>query len=74
MPLILDGVTNYTTKEAAEKLGLQHATLRGVVARGRIAVKRLPELRRNLAAEEERAAGRAGRVPNPVCRPTATPT
>src|SRR5919108_1121832 len=53
MPLILDGVTYYTTKEAAEKLGIQHATLRGAVARGRIAVRRLPELRRNVIAEDE---------------------
>ena len=53
MPLILEGVTYYTTKEAAEKLGIQHATLRGAVARGRIAVKRLPELRRNVIAEDE---------------------
>ena len=53
MPLILDGVTHYTTKEAAEKLGIQHATLRGAVARGRIAVRRLPELRRNVIAEDE---------------------
>jgi excisionase family DNA binding protein len=53
MPLILDGVTYYTTKEAAEKLGIQHATLRGAVARRRIAVRRLPEMRRNLIAEDE---------------------
>ena len=44
----------YTTKEAAEKLGLSHVTMRDAVRRGMIAVKKVA--RRSLipAAEVER--------------------
>lgn len=53
MPLVLDGRLYYTTKEAANYLGLDHATVRGAVMRGRIAARRLGELRRNVIAFDD---------------------
>jgi excisionase family DNA binding protein len=53
MPLVLEGRVYYTTKEAADRLDVEHASVRGAVARGSLAVHRIEELRRNLIAEEE---------------------
>jgi len=53
MPLTIDGITYYTTTEAAHELGVQPTSLRKVVANGTIAVRHIEELGRNLIAADE---------------------
>ena len=53
MPLTIDGITYYTTNEAARALGVQPNSLRTVVANGTIAVRYMEELGRNLIAADE---------------------
>ncbi len=53
MPLTIDGITYYTTNEAAHELGVQPNSLRTVVAHGTIAVRYMEELGRNLIATDE---------------------
>jgi len=53
MPLTIDGITYYTTTEAAHALGVQPTSLRKVVANGTIVVRYVEELGRNLIAADE---------------------
>jgi len=53
MSLTIDGITYYTTNEAAHELGVQPNSLRTVVANGTIAVRYMEELGRNLIAADE---------------------
>jgi len=62
MPLTIDGITYYTTNEAAHELGVQPNSLRTVVAHGTIAVRYMEELGRNLIAADELERYRAERA------------
>ena len=80
MPLTIDGITYYTTNEAAHALGVQPNSLRTVVANGTIAVRYIEELGRNLIAADEveryriEHAGQKGWAArkDPDYRPTAS--
>ena len=66
MPLVIDGITHYSTAEAAERLGLTLSTVKGAIATGTLA-HRVIGPRKNMvpepALEEYRRAhlGRRGR-------------
>ncbi len=53
MPIVLDGALYYTTTEAAARLDVRPESLRDAVKRGRIRVRRLEDLNRNVIAADE---------------------
>jgi len=66
VPLVIDGITHYSTAEAAERLGLALSTVKGAIATGALAYRAVGP-RKNMvpepALEEYRRAhlGRRGR-------------
>ncbi len=62
MPMIIDGTTYYSTKEAADRLNLTPATIRDRIRAGAIVARHLKDMNRNVIAEEEvaRYAARVG--------------
>ncbi len=82
VPLVIDGITHYSTAEAAERLGLALSTVKGAIATGALAYRAVGP-RKNMvpepALEEYRRAhlGRRGRPKGRKAPPapplTATP-
>jgi len=77
VPLVIDGITHYSTAEAAERLGLALSTVKGAIATGALAYRAVGP-RKNMvpepALEEYRRAhlGRRGR-PKGRTAPPAPP-
>ncbi len=53
MPMIIEGTTYYSTKEAADRLNLTPATIRDRIRAGAIVARHLEDMNRNVIAEEE---------------------
>jgi len=80
VPLVIDGITHYSTAEAAERLGLKLSTVQNAIATGALAYREIGP-RKNMvpepALEEYRRThlGRRGRPKGAKNKPEAsTPT
>ncbi len=79
MPLVIDGITHYSTDEAAERLGLSLSTVRDAIATGTLAYLAVGP-RKNMvpepALEEYRRLrlGRRGRPKGAKNKPEASTT
>ncbi len=67
VPLVIDGITHYSTAEAAERLGLSLSTVKGAIATGTLAYREVGP-RKNMVPEpalEEYRRLRLGRRGRP---------
>ncbi len=67
VPLVIDGITHYSTAEAAERLGLSLSTVKGAIATGTLAYREVGP-RKNMVPEpalEEYKRKRLGRRGRP---------
>ncbi len=78
VPLVIDGITHYSTAEAAERLGLKLSTVKNAITTGALAYREIGP-RKNMvpepALEEYRCLrlGRRGRPKGAKNKPKAVP-